>query len=1051
MKFGVEFAQRSIPRWKTYNIDYNLIKSLIKDATSDFDDAASSSDNTNNNNNIITNSNSKTNKNDSSASTLASTSPSSSNNSNEIHLSERQKKSFKKLYKAFKEQIDFVSLFAFSKVGEISRRLALLKRQCDLFIESESEFNNDNDNDNNNNNSDISIRLRNRKLLLFHNELNSITKELQDLSRFILLQKFALKKSFKKFNKYSSYPKKQLFLNKITQNFLIDNEKSFVHLNLNDLALETTLLYDFLDTFLNNNNNNNNNNNTNNNNSPSKKLIASSSLKKQRQRESSIHTIDSLQLTTNTKPSSSDSPNSKTPIFSKSTTFDIVSKRKGPRSLLFWVHYDNLDEVKFLLSSEFKLITDDSLFTKNKLKSTKSMMDLQNSQSSTPNDTMNKINCKTNNNQSEEFCPETDTVSVWLNDPSSFKFVQNVSPESLNYDVKENDNLRIFSASPYSQILVSNYKSSSINNPILITPVGGLRQFSIATLNKELVDSIFNNDNNDNSISIDEKKQKLFNEWENSGLKGNKQMTQLSIDWVLDNNVKPLASVSSKKLRYVNSNKNNKLDFYISLEWNIQIHKSTQNGIEDPNVQTFPHALLELNFDVNSESEFPPNIQNLINSYLVYRVDNLNFSLNNYLIYLHINEFHQKNSGDNNDDADGNEEEEGLSNQLNISDAEMLLFIAHWHDILLEKDIRILPEMKSQKPIDIRSSSVNHKYHDESYSNNEYDGAGDGEESDSNNIMNQNSGILLNKHDIAPRKPGYWNEFDNGSDYNNDTFYVYADDVNNDHNSNSLISWFSRLFYANVYDDDSNSDTLNDDLEINPNIYLKSGQGLEWLSPEKIEKISELADNTKKLGNKIKKSILDITGLSIEGSQHSQFSENTPLLSNDSNHHQPHYTRSYSFGANSQDYNADEEDDSDSETERLMAQIPSNNQNVSLKKSNYINNLQIDLRAKHDNVLSFLYSTLTIFAIFISIFSTIILSSIFNNSQNSGGVPNVKGGFLLITFALIGLVLSVILTGFSICFLLFRYSTPSIFHSSFVWTGSLISTILLLYGIIICF
>lgn len=105
MKFGVEFAQRSIPRWKTYNIDYNLIKSLIKDATSDFDDAASSSDNTNNNNNIITNSNSKTNKNDSSVSTLASTSPSSSNNSNEIHLSERQKNLLKNYIKLLKNKL----------------------------------------------------------------------------------------------------------------------------------------------------------------------------------------------------------------------------------------------------------------------------------------------------------------------------------------------------------------------------------------------------------------------------------------------------------------------------------------------------------------------------------------------------------------------------------------------------------------------------------------------------------------------------------------------------------------------------------------------------------------------------------------------------------------------------------------------------------------------------------------------------------------------------------------------------------------------------------
>ncbi|GMF01648.1 unnamed protein product [Ambrosiozyma monospora] len=62
--------------------------------------------------------------------------------------------------------------------------------------------------------------------------------------------------------------------------------------------------------------------------------------------------------TTTAGPSSS--ATSSPSMFSRTTTFDLVSRKKAPQSQLFWVHKDNLNELMFYLLKEFKLISDDS-------------------------------------------------------------------------------------------------------------------------------------------------------------------------------------------------------------------------------------------------------------------------------------------------------------------------------------------------------------------------------------------------------------------------------------------------------------------------------------------------------------------------------------------------------------------------------------------------------------------------------------------------------------------------------------------------------------------
>ncbi|GME78497.1 unnamed protein product [Ambrosiozyma monospora] len=162
MKFGAEFNDRSISKWKNYNIDYNDLKLKIKLATSN-----------------------------------KAPNPSTSSEESLVAYDKTQKKLLKKLYKSFKQQIGFVSLFVNSKYGELSRRIQTSRNSLnDIISKTDTPETLQ---------SKTYQRLRNRKLAFIYKELNNISTDLQELSRFILLQKIAVKKLLKKFIKYSDY------------------------------------------------------------------------------------------------------------------------------------------------------------------------------------------------------------------------------------------------------------------------------------------------------------------------------------------------------------------------------------------------------------------------------------------------------------------------------------------------------------------------------------------------------------------------------------------------------------------------------------------------------------------------------------------------------------------------------------------------------------------------------------------------------------------------------------------------------------------------------
>lgn len=175
MKFGKNLAYLSIPEWKAYNLDYNDLKSKIREATR---------------------------------------SPHSDLTS---------------LHEAFVENFNYLNLFVLSKSGELSRKLKVCRNEFQL-IEQDS-------------NSSNAERLSNLTSLHYQ-IINEISGELRKLTKFILVQKIAVKKILKKFKKH--YPNEalgQAFIGSLTQ-ILMSNPKSFLNYDLTHLTTELLNLLD---------------------------------------------------------------------------------------------------------------------------------------------------------------------------------------------------------------------------------------------------------------------------------------------------------------------------------------------------------------------------------------------------------------------------------------------------------------------------------------------------------------------------------------------------------------------------------------------------------------------------------------------------------------------------------------------------------------------------------------------------------------------------------------------------------------------------------------
>lgn len=316
MKFGTLILNKSVPEWKYYNIDYNKLKYFIKQITSE-PGLAKNRDNFEHE--IIT------------------------------------------LGELFKEQFQNVNLFVSMKIKEITTKLFSIENSV-ISIKQKYDLLESNPND-----RSIKLFLNERKLTLQLKQLRLLTKYLdecnsvlQKLSRYLVLQKIAVRKLFKKLLKHTNIENKDITASFI-KNFKSSKEFtrgyegiSFFNLDLDSYISEVTIIIDVKEEleltckeFLSNVPKSNNNPN----NTVTKRLSSLSPLDTNIEhdfsnRRPSLKSLRSLKSFKNT-------------TFNSTLDFDKAFLGKSDPIQKFLISSENIEEFKFiLLKNGFQLFND---------------------------------------------------------------------------------------------------------------------------------------------------------------------------------------------------------------------------------------------------------------------------------------------------------------------------------------------------------------------------------------------------------------------------------------------------------------------------------------------------------------------------------------------------------------------------------------------------------------------------------------------------------------------------------------------------------------------
>ena len=525
MKFGAQLRNKSVPEWRSYNIDYNDLKQRIRITT-------------------------------------------------ELPKDDRR---VQDLYGSFIEQIDMVNMFLQSKLGEVKRRMQFVASAIDDNKEDEQ----------------ISLSVE--------SNLRRLSSDLQKLSRFIVIQKTGLRKLLKKYTKYSNDGGE---LNTSINKYVVQNQDSFVHVDLVGLYLELALLYDLV-------------------------------------REKQADHSERMQRSSSSRSASGRKPYQRrssliNPVqgLNINEVFDFESTHKGTSKEVFLVHYDNLVELKLFLLSNFYLV-DQSVQLERKelqLKKQKSAISFRQqlqSRNSSDNiyrqqfdeETSEQPTYRSNSiytNTTDDLANQGLTTSIILDDPKHLQSIQmNTDPGVLS----TNDRYQ--------------------KRELLISAIGGLRKNSNVLINDKgsFVDELLEAINS--GVLFDDFVQKhteYFNSLDS--------LERISIEWLFSRHIKPIIKVSSTRTRFrPNLSPSSNFDSWITLSSNLKLSKKdltnpqwTETNEQD--FKTLPYAILEVRFNTPIEQgKLPDVLQKLLTSHLIYKVDDTLTILTYYLFVSKVLDF----------------------------------------------------------------------------------------------------------------------------------------------------------------------------------------------------------------------------------------------------------------------------------------------------------------------------------------------------------------------------------------------------------------------------
>lgn len=138
------------------------------------------------------------------------------------------------LYQKFSDNFDYLNLFVSTKSGELSRKVRVYQDEFRVLQTS----------------SELPAQLLAKLSRLHYQIINDVSTELRKLTKFILVQKIAVKKIFKKFTKH--YPDKAVaraFVSSLTH-VLQTNPSSFVNWDLSRLTSQLLALLEEIDAEL---------------------------------------------------------------------------------------------------------------------------------------------------------------------------------------------------------------------------------------------------------------------------------------------------------------------------------------------------------------------------------------------------------------------------------------------------------------------------------------------------------------------------------------------------------------------------------------------------------------------------------------------------------------------------------------------------------------------------------------------------------------------------------------------------------------------------------
>lgn len=130
------------------------------------------------------------------------------------------------LYHKFVENFDYVNLFLLTKTGELERKLRSFKAEFELALNSQQD----------------PATTYHALVALHYHVINDISLTVKKLMKYILVQKIALKKIFKKLTKHYPDPAKSKQFVATLSHVLYLNPRSFVNFDLSPLSAELAVL-----------------------------------------------------------------------------------------------------------------------------------------------------------------------------------------------------------------------------------------------------------------------------------------------------------------------------------------------------------------------------------------------------------------------------------------------------------------------------------------------------------------------------------------------------------------------------------------------------------------------------------------------------------------------------------------------------------------------------------------------------------------------------------------------------------------------------------------